>query len=71
MIGIVDSPKQINQQSSYESSNAVCYHGFKDIKWPSNVKQGNGFKEGETVETAVHLANKTVKWTVNGQVRAT
>ena len=46
MIGVVDEPKQRNQRYSYDSNNAVCYYGCTGRKYPSLVKEGNGFNEG-------------------------
>ncbi len=71
IIGVVDEPKQRNQRYSRNSNNAVCYNGYDGIKYPSFVKEGNGFSEGETVETTVDLAKKTVRWSVAGTTRAT
>ncbi len=45
MIGVVDEPKQSNERRSYNSNNAVCYLG-KGCKYPSAVKEGDGFKQG-------------------------
>jgi hypothetical protein len=45
MIGVVDEPKQRNQQYSYNSNNAVCYYG-SGYKYPSIVKEGKGFSVG-------------------------
>ncbi len=46
MIGIVDEAKQMNERTSFNSGNAVCYYGYSGSKWPSGVKEGNGFSEG-------------------------
>ncbi len=46
IVGVVDEPKQRNQQFSFNSNNAVCYSGYCGIKFPSAVKEGNGFSEG-------------------------
>ncbi len=45
-IGVVDEPKQRNQRYSRNSNNAVCYYGLNGYKYPSDVKEGNGFSEG-------------------------
>ncbi len=45
-IGVVDEPKQRNQRYSYDSNNAVCYYGYNGNKYPSGVKEGNGFSQG-------------------------
>jgi hypothetical protein len=46
MIGVVYEPKQRNQRNSFDSNNAVCYNGCNGRKYPSYVKEGNGFSEG-------------------------
>ena len=71
MVGVVDEPKQKNQRYSYDSKNAVCYFGHSGYKHPSGGYEGGGFSEGQTIETTVDLANKTIKWSVGGKTRAT
>jgi hypothetical protein len=44
--GIVDEPKQRNKRYSCNSNNAVGYKGYNGYKYPSGVKEGNGFSEG-------------------------
>jgi hypothetical protein len=46
LIGVVDEPKQRNERYSNNSNNAVCYYGCNGKKFPSGVKEGNGFSEG-------------------------
>jgi hypothetical protein len=46
MIGVVDEPKQRNQRCSFNSNNAACYFGYNGNKYPSVVKEGNGFSQG-------------------------
>ena len=46
MIGVVDEPKQRNQRTSWNSNNAVGYHGESGNKFPSGGIEGNGFSEG-------------------------
>jgi hypothetical protein len=46
MIGVVNEPKQRNQRSSYNSSNAFCYYGYTGNKYPLGGIEGNGFSEG-------------------------
>jgi hypothetical protein len=46
IIGIIDESKQINQRSSHESKNAICYYGWNGRKYPSELNEGGGFKQG-------------------------
>ena len=46
LIGVVDEPKQRNQRYSRNSNNVVGYNGKYGYKYPSGLKEGNGFSEG-------------------------
>ena len=70
MIGIVDKGRR-EEQTSYSTEYAACYNGYNGHKHPGGIKEGNGFKEGDMVETVVHLRNNTVQWKVNGVLQAT
>ena len=45
MIGIVDET-QLTQRCSYKSKNAISYYRFNGTKFPTDLKEGGGFKEG-------------------------
>lgn len=38
--------------------------------YPSGMKEGKGFLEGDIVETVVNLFERTIEWYVNGQKEA-
>lgn len=61
--------RQLGSRNSYNSNNAICYYSGGE-KYPSGMFEGQGFDEGNIVETSVDLVNRVVKWTVKGVVRA-
>ena len=48
----------------------VMYVGFSGQKMPEKVKEGDGFKTGDIVETIVDLREGKVEWRVNGAYQA-
>ncbi len=62
--------QQKNERTSYESGNAYAYNGCGGIIYPSGMKEGKGFLEGDIVETVVNLFERTIEWYVNGQKEA-
>ncbi len=71
LIGVVDYAKQKDQRSSYSSGNAMCYYGYNGYKYPSGCHEGGGFKQGDIVEVDINRATSTIKYSVNGTVKAT
>lgn len=71
MIGIIDHAKQKDKRSSFSSGNAMCYFGWKGSKWPENVVEGDGFKQGDVVEVEVDRIGKVIKYSVNSTLKAT
>lgn len=67
--GVVDYAKQKDSRDSFNSRNAMCYvaGGFK---WPDRKNEGDGFKNGDVVELNVDRAARTVKYLVNGVLKA-
>lgn len=49
----------------------MCYYGSGGSKYPSGGSEGNGFKQGDIVEVDVIRANSTIKYTINGVLKAT
>lgn len=49
MVGVVDHAKQKDNRSSFESGNAMSYHGINAYKCPEGTYEGNGFKQGDVV----------------------
>ena len=70
MIGIVDYAKQKDLRSSYNSGNAMCYYGHSYRKYPESVNEGDGFKQGDLVEVEVNRASNSVKYFINGALKA-
>ena len=71
MLGVLDYAKQKDQRLSYSSGNAMCYYGYNGYKYPGGGSEGEGFKQGDIVEADVNRANNTIKYSVNGTLRAT
>lgn len=71
MIGVVDYEKQSEARSSFSSGNAMCYYGFKGCKWPEKAYEGDGFRQGDVVEVNVDRRFLTIKYLVNGFLKAT
>ena len=68
---MVEYAKQKNKKLAYNSGNAMSYFGWKGNKWPENVNEGDGFDRGDVVEVDVDRPNKTIKYSVNGTLKAT
>lgn len=49
----------------------MCYYSFNGTKYPKEGIEGFGFKEGETVVIDVNRAQSTIKYFINGKLRAT
>ena len=49
----------------------MCYYGAVGGKYPSGGFEGNGFKEGDVVEVNVNRPNNTLKYIINGILKAT
>lgn len=71
MIGIMDYNKQKNERDSYSSGNSLCYSGYDGRKYPEEEVEGDGFKQGDIVEVEVNIPACTVKYLVNGILKAT
>ena len=71
MIGVVDSERQKDHRYSYNSKNATCYYGNNGKKFPNTECEGDGFKQGDVVEVDINRATSTIKYSVNGAVKAT
>ncbi len=71
MIGVTDYAKQKDQRSSFSSGNAMCYYGHNGRKFPRGGYEGGGFKKGDMVEVDINRATSTIKYSVNGTVKAT
>ena len=69
LIGIVDYNQQKDHQSSFNTGYALGYTS-QGKKWPGNVAERDGFKQGDVVEVKVNRAKKTVHYFVNGNLKA-
>lgn len=49
----------------------MCYYGGNGNKWPGPIQEGGGFKEGHIVSVEVDRVNSSIKWKVNGNLKAT
>lgn len=48
----------------------MSYYAYNGYKWPEKEYEGNGVFDGETVEVRVERKSRTIKWIVNGKLRA-
>ena len=48
----------------------AAYVGWNGYKYPGESKEGNGFKQGDTIETCVDLKRGTTEWRVNKKYQA-
>lgn len=71
MIGVTDYAKQKDQRKSWNSGNAMCYYGYDGSKTTSDIKEGEGFRQGDVVEVDINRTASTIKYSVNGTVKAT
>ena len=71
MAGVVDYAKQKDLRDSRNSGNAMCYYGYNGYRYPSGGNEGDGFKQGDIVEVDVNRSTSTVKYLVNGILKAT
>ena len=71
LVGVVDYAKQNDQRKSFNSGNAMCYYGHNGGKYPSEGIEGDGFKQGDVVEVDVDRASSTIKYIINGALKAT
>ncbi len=69
--GVVDHAKQKNSKYSYSSGNSMCYYSIYAQKNPGGGTEGDGFKQGDIVEVNLNRATSTVKYIVNGIIKAT
>ena len=69
MIGVVDYARRKNKRSSYNSGNAMCYDGY-GLKWPSGLFEGSGFIDDDVVTVDVDRSTNTIKFSVNGVLKA-
>ena len=49
----------------------MCYYGSDGYKFPSEGCEGGGFRQGDVVEVDINRATSTIKYLVNGAVKAT
>lgn len=49
----------------------MCYYGCSGYKYPSCGVEGDGFKQGDVVEVDVNRTTSTIKYIVNGVLKAT
>ena len=49
----------------------MCYQGSNGWKYPVGGHEGDGFKQGDVVEVDVSRYTNTVKYTINGVLKAT
>lgn len=48
----------------------MCYYG-DGYKFPGEVKEGGGFSQGDVVKVDVDRASSTIRYSVNGKLKAT
>lgn len=68
---MVNDVKQRDLRSSYDSGNAMCYYGHNGYKYPNGGCEGGGFSKGDIIEVDVNRATSTIKYSVNGTLKAT
>ena len=49
----------------------MCYYGYDGGKLPSEGIEGDGFKQGDVVEVDVNRSTSTIKYIINGVLKAT
>ena len=49
----------------------MSYYGAGGSKYPGGVNEGNGFKQGDIVEVDVNRSTNTIKYLINGILKAT
>ena len=49
----------------------MCYYGYNGYKYPSGGYEGGGFRQGDVVEVDVNRSTSTVKYIINGVLKAT
>ena len=49
----------------------MCYFGYGGYKYPNGGNEGGGFRQGDVVEVDINRATSTIKYSVNGTVKAT
>ena len=49
----------------------MCYYGNNGYKYPSGGSEGGGFKQGDVLEVDVNRSTSTIKYIINGVLKAT
>ena len=71
MVGVADYAKLKDRRTSSVSGSAMCYSGSDGNKFPGGGNEGDGFGQGDVVEVYVNRPTNTLRYSVNGTLKAT